>query len=354
MDHVLCASPDLIRKNESLALAWDKLRQKMDETARKDLVQSQHVWLKTLGTACGLPDHGKSSGEVIEQSSPCVGAWIDLREADLRSMTSQADQPSRTMALTDQPVPISVAYGPFNSTGMLGTLLIGTGPERFTILTGLPPQNLELMEFPGPEAVPRVARGLIHWQPPYLMVEAEWNWRQPIYNAVQVFKWSDGRLRRLGALGGGGWSGKMDQGRFLSQYNKEPVWDSTGFFCTACKSNLQIALRDIGETLTADSASTWEVNRTIWQQNEATLQNGFPVPAVPPDDDTMFRWRMSVTRSLIENAVLAKYCGKEAELDRLTALAEKLPAEDHADFDKALAHVVPLEAPDRWGARYIG
>jgi hypothetical protein len=60
---------------------------------------------------------------------------------------------------------------------------------------------------------------------------------------------------------------------------------------------------------------------------------------------------MLVLRSMTENAVMAQYCGRDAEVGKLLALASAHLDQDEQDqLLQSLNATIPREIPDQWGA----
>ena len=269
----------------------------------------------------------------------------------LFSLSSRADElscpkdakPGDIKLLKDKPVEASLTIDSSFAGVASATIMIATGTERFCIETILSPQHSG-----GSEAMAEEGHRHVTWSAPYLLVEADSNFRQDVLNKTWIFKLRKKKLTRLGAVGGD--LAKISSGRFRSLYNKAAVWQADSFECTACKTQLALVIEDQNGKLAANADETWKANQKQWQTNEKMIATKIAAGA-PRNEDKLYEWRQTAVRALIENIVIAAYCRQDEEVKRLTALADaNLDRTSHDDVVKALKQVVPLEAPDRWNA----
>ncbi len=198
------------------------------------------------------------------------------------------------------------------------------------------------------ETLAAEGRRQITWLPPYLLVQSDLSTRQEFVNQTSVFKEAEGTLIKVGALGGD--VSREVSGRFLSLYNKGSVWREMGFDCEACKPQVRLAIDELGGALVADPEETWRINQQELRDNDQYIQSEIgSLP--PPEEDSPTR--MLVLRSLTENAVIAKYCGRDAEVGKLLALASAHLDQDEQDqLAQSLNGTIPGEIPDQWGAAW--
>lgn len=84
VDHVICASPDLLKVNAELGDVWIALRDRLDEAERQVALDGQRQWIKEYPLACGLPAKGKPPADKIAAAGPCIGKQLRARTAKLR------------------------------------------------------------------------------------------------------------------------------------------------------------------------------------------------------------------------------------------------------------------------------
>jgi hypothetical protein len=276
----------------------------------------------------------------------------------LLTTTAHAEMPdcakpanlSGRVVLQDQPAPISMTVDSSDQISVSTTILIDDGSNIYCIADNFfsesgvepPPQGQKLAE---------EGRRRIQWFPPYLLVRSQTEGHGGAYDSTWIFKASsDGKLKRLGAIGGD--ADTSASGQFLSLFNKASVWTGEAFFCIACKPNVRLVIEDTGGTLVANPEATWEANQKEWHDNEAFISSQIQTgPPKDHDPDAQDRWLTETLGAVTENAVIAKYCGHDAEVVRLTALAK-----DHLDqasmeqLKTSLQNVIALELPDRWNA----
>lgn len=241
---------------------------------------------------------------------------------------AKESKPGEIKLLKDKPVEASLTVDSSFAGVASTTIMVETRDSRFCIETILAPSK------GGVDALTEEARHHVTWSAPYLLVEADTNFRQDVLNKTWVFKLRKKRLVRLGAVGGD--LDRISSSRFRSLYNKAAVWQAETFECTTCKPPVQLVVTEDGGKLAVDRDATWQANQKEWAANEKII-------AAKPS--------AKLIRALIENAVIAAYCQQDDEVKRLTSLAESLPDRTiREEVAKALKQVVPLEAPDRWNA----
>ena len=277
----------------------------------------------------------------------CMLLFATAVHAEELSCDKQMKPNGIPIALMDQPFKAFLTADVSGKSGIApAVILIDGGAQRYCVETAIssdsanPPMQKETLE--------REGHRQVKWHSPYLLVQSDESTRIEVANKTWVFKAANGTLIRLGALGGDVMEEKS--GRFLSLYNKAPVWRATAFGCTACKPKIHLAIDDLDGKLVANAEATWRLNEAERKSNyeyaDSQIRAGLP----PLEEDVPTR--SLVLGALIENAVIAKYCGRASEMDKVVALANAhLDPASQNDLAQALSAVVPLETPDQWGAR---
>lgn len=227
------------------------------------------------------------------------------------------------------------------------TMLIDDGAHTYCVSNNFfsdsdsepPPQGQKLADD---------GRGRIRWLSPYLLVLSHTGGRAEAYDKTWIFKIVEGKLTRMGTVGGD--AEMASTGRFQSLYNKASVWQGEEFDCEACRPQVRLVIEDKDGALAANPEATWEINQKEWQDNEKFVASQIQA-GLPKDPDAQDLWRMQTLGALIENAVVAKYCRHDTEVQRLTALAKaNLDQASLDELNNSLRNLVPLELPDRWDA----
>lgn len=111
----------------------------------------------------------------------------------------------------------------------------------------------------------------------------------------------------------------------------------------AASPRIDVVLREQDGTLVGDSAATWTLNAEQFALNDSLAK----VRTEPDIVGYRRVWELVITPRL-ENAMLAKFCGRTATLDAIVAEAKRvLPAEAMAQFVPLLGRVTPLALPAR-------
>jgi len=197
------------------------------------------------------------------------------------------------------------------------------------------------------EAV-KIARAATVWRSPYLFVHLERGiGNRPDGRREAVFELLNGKLLNLGQLIDLGEGPNNYQGRhFVDYWVPDSAQQLT--LCRDCMPVLRIQLVDRDGHLEVQRSVTWSANQNSWQANEQVI-------AHPPTDvasdaqdsaDSDFTARLGYFQAVVKNAMLAKYCGKTADLlDLLSLTAPHLNAEQRQDLKDALAMLAPLTPP---------
>jgi hypothetical protein len=116
--------------------------------------------------------------------------------------------------------------------------------------------------------------------------------------------------------------------RFVDVYEQ-----SVGALCHACWPSLRIEMEESGGKFTVLPQETWDANREQWNEDRTFLSQ-----RVPKDERYLVH--------LVRAAVMAKYCGREMELQALMrTAAPALDADGRRVLDGVLEKVVPLQPP---------
>jgi len=197
------------------------------------------------------------------------------------------------------------------------------------------------------EAV-RIARAGTVWRSPYLFVHLDRGiGNRPDGRREAVFELLNGKLLSLGQL--------IDLGDGVNNYHGRhfvDYWvpDSAQQLnlCRDCAPVLRIQLVDRDGHLEVQRSVTWSANQNSWQANAQLIAHP-PTDAASPAQDSSdgdFAARLGYFQAVVKNAMLAKYCGKTADLlDLLSLSAPHLNAEQRQDLRDALAMLAPLTPP---------
>jgi hypothetical protein len=197
------------------------------------------------------------------------------------------------------------------------------------------------------EAV-KIVRAATVWRSPYLFVHLERGiGNRPDGRRQAVFEVLDGKLLSLGQL--------IDLGEGLNNYHGRhfvDYWvpDSAQQLnlCRDCAPVLRIQLVDKNGHLEVQRSVTWSANQDSWQANAQLIAHPPTDAAADAQDsaDSDFAARLGYFQAVVKNAMLAKYCGKTADLlDLLSLTAAHLNAEQRQDLKDALAMLAPLTPP---------
>ena len=276
----------------------------------------------------------------------CVLLMTTIARAEELNCNKQMERNGAPIPLVDRPFKISLVADASDGADITtAMLLIDGGVQRYCVETTL---SIDPSDPPTrADALTREGRRHITWLSPYLLVRSDESTRQEVVNKTWIFKAANGTLVRLGAIGGD--VVEESSGRFQSLYNKAPVWRAQAFGCMACNPRVHLVIDDRDGKLVANAEATWRLNekerRDNYEYVNSQIRSGLP----PVDEDVPTR--SFVLRAFIENAVVAKYCGRTVEMDRLIALVNThLDQASQSALTQALRGVVPLEIPDQWGA----
>jgi hypothetical protein len=203
-------------------------------------------------------------------------------------------------------------------------------------------------------AVLSLAQSEVKWQSPYLLVSSIWDWKKAEQNNIVLFKLEAGRVERFANLSGGE-EQFPQEGRFFSRFPS--TW--MRFTCMAvsygCAADWQVALDDRNDTLTVNGLETWQKNQRLWQAYDQFIHAELAQIAMHRDDnirdwgDPYDSHHGNVFGTILQNAVLAKYCRRDTELNALLQFARPYLDDKHRqNLDDILAQVTPLESFPDW------
>lgn len=197
------------------------------------------------------------------------------------------------------------------------------------------------------EAV-KMTRAATVWRSPYLFVHLDRGLGTRADGRREaVFEVLNGKLLSLGQLidlgeGTGGYHGR----HFVDYWVPDATQQSS--LCHDCAPLMRIQLVDKDGHLEVQRSVTWSANQENWLANAQILAHppGEETPEAQVPDGGEFNARLSYFQAVVKNAMLAKYCGKTAELlDLLNSTAPHLNAEQRQDLHDALALLAPLTPP---------
>jgi hypothetical protein len=197
------------------------------------------------------------------------------------------------------------------------------------------------------EAV-KITRAATVWRSPYLFVHLDRGLgNRPDGRREAVFELLNGKLLSLGQLIDLGEGPSAYHGRHFVDY-WVPDAAQQASLCRDCAPLIRIQLIDRGGHLEVQRSVTWSANQESWLASAQQLTHP---PAEDGGDAQVsdggdFTARLAYFQAVVKNAMLAKYCGKTADLlDLLNLSAPHLNAEQRQDLHDALALLAPLTPP---------
>jgi len=168
-------------------------------------------------------------------------------------------------------------------------------------------------------------------------VECGTGWRCPI---EQVFEINNGKLVRVGEIlaGRDGKPGaNFKNGFFHDIYNR---LEDSGFDGHAGAPGVRLVLTVTDGHFEVSMAETWAANRPDFNQNIRDIQIVL---------GSKQRDQRLLAAALLRNAVVAKYCKKQVELENARNIARSnLDSSRFAEFERLLGQVIPGELPNRY------
>jgi len=129
----------------------------------------------------------------------------------------------------------------------------------------------------------------------------------------------------------------LREGYFVDDYDKLEL---RAGLCHACAPRFELAIREDGGQLTVLPDVTWSINRVRYERFKALINSW--LYGQLEDEDKVFE-------AILNNAVLARYCGRDRDLSpTLEQLAARLDDDHRAWLCDALDQVTPLELPVTW------
>lgn len=194
--------------------------------------------------------------------------------------------------------------------------------------------------------VERTLKQQVAWHAPYLFVHASCGggnaWR---CEGEVAFKVTGTTITRLGDLIGGDTKDVYHDGYFFDVYDKlEAAVDGLSH---ATSPVFKIALDDVNGALSVNPELTWTSNANEWRKRAE-----FIATTHPNKDWQEAQWE-DYFSAIVNNAALARYCNRRAELQSLLKTSEaELDAYRRRALADALSRVVPLEKPKAWRKPY--
>ena len=197
------------------------------------------------------------------------------------------------------------------------------------------------------EAV-KITRAATIWRSPYLFVHLDRGLgNRPDGRREAVFELLSGKLVSLGQLIDVGTGSNDYHGRHFVDYWVPDVAQQSSL-CHDCAPLMRIQLVDKNGHLEVQRSVTWSANQESWLANAQVLAHppGEETPDVQTPSGGAFDARLAYFQAVVKNAMLAKYCGKTADLvDLINQTAPHLNAEQRQDLREALALLAPLTPP---------
>lgn len=179
-------------------------------------------------------------------------------------------------------------------------------------------------------------RALTRWTGSYLLARFERGGGNASRGSLDlVFRLRGGKLLYLGEVEADSYQG----GTFKDTYDK---FENNELTSTAGAPTFAILLEEKGGRLRANLERTWQENRASFRENEAEIRALLARKALLSGPRLI-----DFTESVLFNAVLAKYCRRQAELrELLQAAPAGLDREDLNLFNEIIAGVIPGELPE--------
>ncbi len=192
----------------------------------------------------------------------------------------------------------------------------------------------------------RVLGAGVAWRAPYLFVRTEcgggtvWG-----CNKETVFEVTGHHALRIGSFIVADEPREAGQslrnGQVLDTYDK--LEDADLALSHVRHPGFRMVLRLHDEQLVADPGATWSLNKARHLEHGSVITSWLAHDS-PADE--------KVLAAIIEDGVMAKYCGRANEVtDLVTRVKPRLTQEQWADVQRALELTVPLELPSAWRGR---
>jgi len=178
-------------------------------------------------------------------------------------------------------------------------------------------------------------RTFTRWKGPYLLV----GWERGGGNAERgyldtVFMLKKGKLLYLGEVD----AGSFEKGVFKDWFNK---FEGTDITSHANAPVISLVVEEKGERLVANLDKTWNENQKRFNENRAIIKDILTNKNM--NSESRITW---LSGPLLFNAVLGKYCKRQADMDSFLKLAGKnLDRKSLKIFKDILAGVVPGALP---------
>jgi len=239
---------------------------------------------------------------------------------------------AESLTLLSDPIKVTAEV---DTSGSYASAQIGihNGPITQLVNTNVQANSLAAIE--------RTLKRQITWRDPYLLVHSSCGSGNALRcESETVFKKTDNAVIRLGDLVGTA-TAVYRNGRFYDVYDK--LENQVDGLSHTPSPSFKIVLDDVDSSLIVNAAATWSSNANAWAQHTAELAAAHPEQSWgEPEWESYFY-------AVVNNAVLARYCQQNEELQQLLKTVEpKLDTYHRRALTDALSKVVPLEKPKAW------
>lgn len=174
-----------------------------------------------------------------------------------------------------------------------------------------------------------------HWKGPYLLVGYERGGGNASRGYLDtVFLLKKGRLLYLGEVD----ADSFENGVFKDWYDK---FEGNELTSHAESPLIRLVIEEKGGQFLVNLAKTWSENQKRFNQDREVIQELLNNKKIDPESLIT-----EITGSLLFNAVLSKYCNRQADLDSILKITKQvLDAKRLKIFQNILSRVVPGELP---------
>jgi hypothetical protein len=247
------------------------------------------------------------------------------RSPDARSAPRQ----STAVLLSDSVRVVAVLADPVDPGRYTFDVIVSRGSRRFTVETVVVADTYAL-------AVAQLRR-TTGWKDHYLFVREDGEGNRWKTMAEQVFELRNGQLISLGRMLATNDERLATSWRHGWFYDVYDDLEEDGYLCHACSPRVWLRLREQDGRLVPDLDATWAESADEYAEDDSLARAtrhpgaGDWAPVIDPR---------------IDRAVMARYCGRTAELSRIVAEAQSLlPPKEFARFRRELAKVRPGALP---------
>lgn len=252
-----------------------------------------------------------------------------------------APAPARQpIVLVEQPIRVEAQIAKDRSGFWLCALDVGREKRHYELRTVVRPEPAEDTI----DGVVALLRRSMGWKDRYFFVTTSCGpgnaWK---CESEAAFTLVGGRLVGLGSLAareGSGFGTCYHDGTFL---DLDTEFEGNDLTSHAGAPRIDVVLHERGGLLVGDADSSWALNAGQFAVNDSIARAN-----TQPEVSGYRRiWEFALTPRL-ENAMLAKYCGRTAVLDSILAESRRvLPAEAMGPFQEMMSRVEPAALPRR-------